>query len=113
MSDEPRGVGVLHAPGRGRDDPRNTNPDCWAVPDFCVDRLHQMDHSVDGLSVVVSRRRNTASHALAAVIVDRNAFDLRPTQIDADSHEQYCISLRSAIVPGCATDLCPSLFWAS
>src|SRR5262249_43415756 len=83
---EPGGVRVLDHAGRGRNRARDADADRSALARVALDVGDESGDCREGLRVVAPRRRDAPSQPLAAVAIDREAFDLRPAEIDPDAH---------------------------
>ncbi len=71
---QPRGVGVFNDARIRRERARNADADSAALAGLFFGKLHETGYRLDGLRVVVTRRRHAVAKALLAVIAKRNHF---------------------------------------
>src|SRR5690606_735689 len=84
--DEPGGVGVLDEAGGGRDDAGNADADRRRAAVAGLQPMDERRNRGKGGVVVPTGRGHALPAQLASAGVERDALNLGPAEVDADSH---------------------------
>src|SRR5690606_23085133 len=83
---EPGGIGVSHEAGVRRQRTRDADADRAAASDRTLGLVDETGDRGARARVVAARCRHAPAQSLAARVVEREHFDLRAAEIDADPH---------------------------